>query len=290
MSGKKSLFFECASGISGDMTAAALLDLGGDRSALDKALESIPDKSFSVRISEVKRSGIRCMDFDVILDEEHENHDHDMAWLYGNMAGKDPMGGHEHSHEDVHHDEGGHHHEDPHHHHFVHRNLSDVLKIIDKTDMSENARAVAEETFRILARSESASHGVPVEEVHFHEVGAIDSIVDIVASSVLLDTLGVFDVIFTELTEGQGCVRCQHGILPIPVPAVLNIVTSYALPLHRVPFYGEYVTPTGAAFAAAVKTKDRLPEKYRVLKTGLGAGKREHELPGILRVMLIEEL
>ncbi len=271
MSRKQYLYFECASGISGDMTAAALLDLGGDREALKRALDSIPDKSFSVNISEVKLSGIRCMDFDVILDKAHENHDHDMKWLYGQAP--EAMAEHPHSHEHDHH----------------HRSLTDVLDILNRADMSDNARRIAEKTFTILAEAESVSHGVPVEEVHFHEVGAIDSIVDIVSSAVLLDTLGVSEVIFTELTEGRGTVRCQHGILPVPVPAVLNIVMRYAIPLHSVPYYGEYVTPTGAAFAAAVRTGDTLPEKYRVVKTGLGAGKRKHELPGILRVMLIEE-
>ena len=232
-------------------------------------MSGIKDKSFKVNISRVNKSGIDCCDFDVILDDEHDNHDHDMEYLYG--------------HED-HHDHD-HHHEHEHHH--EHRNLKDVYAIIDSLDMTDNARKLAKRMFEILAEAEAKAHGRTIDEVHFHEVGAIDSIVDIVAIAVCFDNLEITDVIIPKICEGTGTVRCQHGILPVPVPAVINIASSYKLPLSITEHRGEYVTPTGAAFVAAVMTGNKLPEIIIPGKIGLGAGKREHELPGILRAILI---
>ena len=155
--------------------------------------------------------------------------------------------------------------------------------------MTEKAREVAKKTFFILAEAESKAHGQPVEEVHFHEVGAVDSIVDIVAAAVCFDNLGIEDVIIPKICEGQGTVRCQHGILPIPVPAVLNIAKQNHLPIAITKRQGELITPTGAAFAAAVMTSTQLPEILVPTAVGLGAGKREYEQPSIVRAVLFEE-
>lgn len=126
-----------------------------------------------------------------------------------------------------------------------------------------------------MPKAEAKAHDKPLSEVHFHEVGAVDSIVDIVAIAVCLDALDIDEVVISELYEGQGTVRCQHGILPIPVPAVANIISAYQLPMHIMDIHGEFVTPTGAAIAAALRTREKLPEHFRVLQTGIGAGKRE---------------
>ena len=130
---------------------------------------------------------------------------------------------------------------------------------------------------------------MPVDQVHFHEVGAVDSIVDIVAAAVCLDDLEIDDVVVTELVEGCGTVRCQHGVLPIPVPAVANIVANEGLPMSISSVRGELVTPTGAAIAAAVRTKSSLPERFVIKKIGIGGGKRAYERPSLVRAMLIEE-
>lgn len=275
------LYLECNSGISGDMTVAALLDLGADREALKKALRSLPVSGFRVRISRVKKAGLDVCDFHVILDEEHENHDHDMAYLFGKEHGG------EHSHGG---ERGGHPGMEkgcPHHH--EHRNLPEILHIIAHTDMTERAKETAKRIFEILAAAEAKAHGVPEEEVHFHEVGAVDSIVDIISVAVCLDDLDVTECIVPALCEGTGTIRCQHGILSVPVPAVLNIVEAHGLKLSMTDCKGELVTPTGAAIAAAVKTADKLPKQFRVIKTGMGGGKREYDRPGILRAMLIEK-
>lgn len=327
----KTLYLETSSGISGDMFVAAMIDLGADPEALERALNSIPADGFMVEISSVKKSGIACCDFNVILDAAHENHDHDMAYLYGPApvtaaapqeeehhchCHEDEKAHHCHCHEDeevphfhCHEDEEAHHchcHEDEeahychghggeesHHHHEHHhhhgRHLAEIMGIIDATDMTDSAKALAGKMFHIVAEAESLAHHMPLEEVHFHEVGAIDSIVDIIAAAVTFDSLGITDVIIPCLTEGRGTVRCQHGVLPVPVPATMNIIEAYDMPLTIMAAKGEYVTPTGAAIAAAICTTHQLPKAFRIVATGLGAGKRDYtERTNILRAYLIE--
>lgn len=327
----KTLYLETSSGISGDMFVAAMIDLGADPEALERALNSIPADGFMVEISSVKKSGIACCDFNVILDAAHENHDHDMAYLYGPApvssaapqeeahhchgceeeeehhchCHEDEEAHHCHCHEDeeehhchCHEDEEAHHchcheGEEPHHHHEHHhhhgRHLAEILDIIDATDMTDSAKALAGKMFHIVAEAESLAHHMPLEEVHFHEVGAIDSIVDIIAAAVTFDSLGITDVIIPCLTEGRGTVRCQHGVLPVPVPATMNIIEAYDMPLTIMEAKGEYVTPTGAAIAAAICTTHQLPKAFRIVGTGLGAGKRAYtERTNILRAYLIE--
>lgn len=278
----KSLYLECNAGISGDMLVAALLDLGADKEVLDKALQSIPAKGFEYKISRVSKAGVDCCDFDVILDEEHANHDHDMAFLHGN--GDAVVHSHEHEHEHEHS-----HVPHEHHHHHEHRGLQEVIAIIDATDMSAAAKALALKIFDIIADAEAKAHAVEKNAVHFHEVGAIDSIVDIVAIAVCADSLGVENVIVPELCEGRGTVRCQHGVLPVPVPATANIMQRFGFNVRLLPVQGEFVTPTGAAAAAALMTTDELPQSFKILGIGLGAGKRQYERPSILRALLIED-
>ena len=293
---KPTLYLECASGISGDMTVAALLDLGADRGALDRALASLPVDGFEVRVGRVAKSGLDACDFDVRLDEAHENHDHDMAYLFGHEHGAagheeehlHAHGEHEHGHDGHHH---GHAHEHGHAHHHEHRTLADVVAVIDAAELTPGARNLAKRVFSILAAAEAQAHGTTPDRVHFHEVGAVDSIVDIVAAAVCLDSLDVEGVVVGDLAEGTGTVRCAHGVIPVPVPAVCAIAAAHRLPLRATSVRGELVTPTGAAVAAAVRTSDRLPERYLVKKVGLGAGKRSYEgCSGVLRAMLVEPL
>ena len=270
----KTLYLECYSGISGDMTVAALLDLGADQTVLDNVLKSLSVSGFRTKISRVVKSGIDACDFDVVLDKAHENHDHDMEYLHGHH--------HEHTHSYAAESAHG-------HHHHEHRGMKEITHIIEHGAMTENAKKIALKIFGILAEAESKAHNVPVDQVHFHEVGAVDSIVDIVSTAVCLDNLDITDVIVPVLCEGRGTVRCQHGILPIPVPAVANVVSANHLHLKMTEVEGELVTPTGAAIVAAVKTKDKLPETFEIQKIGIGAGKRQYECPGILRAMIISE-
>lgn len=275
----QTLYLECSSGISGDMTVAALLDLGADEKVLRKALASLPVQGFEIEISRVKKSGLDACDFNVKLDKQHENHDHDMEYLHGHYH-KEAL----HEHEHHHHKEASHEHE-----HHEHRGLLEIEKMIGQAEISERAKTTACRIFKILAEAEAKAHGTSIEQVHFHEVGAVDSIVDIVAVSVCLDNLDVDHVIVPYLCEGRGTVRCQHGILPIPVPAVVNIMEAHQLSVRITEVEGELVTPTGAAIIAAVKTGQVLPEQFVIKKTGMGAGKRSYERPSILRAMLVEK-
>lgn len=275
---KKALYFDCASGISGDMSVAALLDLGADKKILLDTLDSLNLSGYKIEISEVEKSGICACDFNVLLDKHHENHDHDMEYLHGES--------HKHCHTEHHH-EDTHQHSAPTHHH-EHRSLPDILTILGNSAMTTGAKTMASKIFEILAEGEALAHRVPKDEVHFHEVGAVDSIVDIAAFAICMDFLGYEEVFLPVLKEGQGTIRCQHGILPIPVPATSNIVCAHKLPISIVPVQGELVTPTGAAIAAAIATSFTLPKNFQINKIGIGAGKRNYEVPGILRVMEIQ--
>ena len=244
--------------MSGDMTVGALLSLGARAERLKETLDSLQlGDEFSYVIAQKSSYGIAGTDFDVILPHHH-HHEHD------------------------------HHHE--HHHHHEHRNLADVEAIIDRGVMSDRARALAKKAFRFVAEAEAKAHGKPIEEVHFHEVGAIDSIVDIISAAVLFDDLGETECVVTGLTEGTGTVMCAHGELPVPVPAVLNIAAATGIPLRPSETKGECVTPTGIALAAAFRTRDTLPPAYRVLGVGTGLGKRDYGRPAILRILRIEAL
>ena len=245
------------------MIVGALLDLGASKEKLLKALDSIPAKGYKIEIKKIEKSGIAVTDFNVILDEMHENHDHDNNYLHGKSDIK--------------------------HHDHYHRNLEDIKEIIDKTAINDNTKNIAKKIFTILAEAESKAHNKKIEEVHFHEVGAIDSIIDIISIAFCIDDLKIKEVIPSILYEGVGTIRCRHGIIPVPAPATLNIIEKYNLVMHQTDTQGELVTPTGASALAALKTKDKLPLKYKVLKIGMGSGKRNYKTSGILRVMIIEE-
>jgi uncharacterized protein (TIGR00299 family) protein len=233
------------------MTVAALLDLGADRDGLMRALASLRVYGCEFRVTRTVRKGMAGCDFNVIIEEEEE--------------------------------------EAPEHHHrgHEHRNLHDVLEIIDRGELTPRARETARKIFRIVAEAEAKAHGLPVEEVHFHEVGAIDSIVDIAATAYCLDDLGIEKVLAPRLNEGNGTIRCRHGVLPVPVPAVANIVAAHGIPLRILDVETELVTPTGAAIAAATRTDEPLPENFTVARVGIGLGKRDIGRPNFLRAMLI---
>lgn len=253
----KILYLEGASGISGDMTVGALLDLGGDETKIRSALASIPFDGYGITVEKVRKWGLAGVSFDVSL---HHHHDH----------------GHDHDHSREH------------HHHHEHRHLADVKALIAAGSLTERAKALAEKAFEIVAAAEAKAHGTSIEEVHFHEVGAIDSICDIVAAAVLFDDLGISDCVVTGLSEGAGLIECAHGALPVPVPAVLNIAEAYGVALRLGTADTELVTPTGIALAAAFRTRSVLPAKFRVVKTGIGFGTREIGRANCLRAMLIE--
>lgn len=311
MGGTTALWLDCQAGIAGDMLVAALLDVAPDRerahAAVMDALDSLQVEGFAVEVSRVAKAGLSCLDFAVHLDAEHENHDHDMAYLHGaeHAGGHSHHGHNEHAHDHeapggyAHHDHGahahahdhdGHHACGPHIHHHEHRGLAEIDALIASARMTPAARALAAKAFAILGEAEAKAHGLPVSEVHFHEVGAVDSIVDVVAAAVLLDHLGIERVVVPVLVEGHGTIRCQHGVIPVPVPATCNICQAHGLPLAPCEVEGELVTPTGAALVAALEPEFELPERYLVHRVGLGAGKRTYSRPSVLRAVIIEDV
>lgn len=298
----RTLYLQCDSGVSGDMFVGALLDLGASEDGLREALRSLGVEGYKVRISRKNAGPMEGCDFDVVVDADHENHDHDMAWLFGSDAGETHNHGHHHGHHHGHgHGRGHHHahahdhghehgHEHVHEHGHEHRQLSDIRTIVEESGLSSAVQKTAMRIFQIIAEAEAKAHGASVEEVHFHEVGAIDSIVDVVAAAWCLDDLGVEQVVTSALAEGEGHVRSAHGVLSIPVPAVANIAEAYGLVLTRAHRHAELVTPTGAAIIAATRNADELPQTYRIVATGLGTGKRAYDPPSTLRALLVEDV
>ena len=266
----KYLYLDGSCGISGDMTVAALLGLGASRKKLDAAIAGLGLEGVHVHVEHASSYSIAGLSFAVHV------HGHDAD--------------HVHSHEEGYVDH--HHHEHGHHHH-EHRHLSEVYEILDRAAnagaVTPRALETAKKIFRIIAEAEAKAHGVPVEEVHFHEVGAVDSIVDILAVAVLADDLGIENCIVTGLNEGSGFVETQHGQLPIPVPAVAHIAEAAGIALHITETKGEMVTPTGAGIVAALRTSESLPAGYKILKSGIGLGKRDFGRANFLRAQIIED-
>ena len=295
------LYLECKSGISGDMTVACLLDLGVDETFFNAALQSLGIEGVRWEITKRDKNGIMASDFAVIIDEDdihasslahhHHQHDHDHdhdhdsdGHHHNHAHGSDHHHHHHHHHDDGH----DHDHDDAHSHHHEHRNLKDIRTIIESSGLTPRAKKTAIKIFTILAEAEAKVHGTTIDEVHFHEVGAIDSIIDIVAVAVCLDCLNITRVATSALFDGSGFVMSQHGRLPVPVPATMEIAAKYGLSLSITGSPYEMVTPTGIAIVAAIKTEDSLPQSITVSKIGYGAGKRSMKHPNVLRGMLME--
>ena len=347
----KTLYLECYSGISGDMTVGALLDLGAREEALREALEALPLKGYEIRIGRTKKCGIDACDFDVILeeeeghehphehdgeahvhkhehvhgaehchDEEHHDHEHshgeDHVYDHGTPCEHihedvakhchSAEGGHTHAHEhfysehahthapephDHSHEDGAHTHgpeAHAHHHDHVHRHYADIMRMLDEAPLKPEVRTLAKKIFRIVGEAESRVHACPLEEVHFHETGAVDSIVDIVGAAACAVDLGITETYVSTIYEGQGHVWCQHGRIPVPAPAVAGIAAAEELDLAITNVSGEMVTPTGAAIAAAFRTKKGRPKAFVIRKIGMGAGKKDFPHANLLRAMIIE--
>ena len=247
---QRNLYVECFSGVSGDMTVADLLDLCADKEILLKGLDSLNVGGYKIKISRVSKNGINDCDFNVILDNSFENDS-------------------ELSHSD--------------------RNIYDIYNIIDNSLISNKSKALSKKIFKIKAEAESKAHNISLEEVYFHEKGAVDSIIDIVGAAICLDNLNVEEVIVSQIYDGSVFVNCRRGIIPVPVPAVVNIASEYNLNMKITDINVEMVTPTGAAIMAAIRTKNAIPDNYEIIKTGIGAGKRIYQSTGVLRMFLIKD-
>lgn len=284
----KTLYLECHMGISGDMIVGALLDLGASPQNLTKQLATLglATDAYQLKFGRTKKAGIDAFDFDVLIPGQHQHHAHNHP--HDHSHGHHDHGGHEHGHEHPH----DHHHDHAHGHHH-HRGLAEILAMIEASSIPDQAKALASKTFRIIAAAEATAHGVSEQEVHFHEVGAVDSIVDIVGAAICLTDLGIDRVLCSPLAEGSGTVACAHGIMPVPVPAVANIASMHQVPLRLTELSGELVTPTGIALAAAMAEAFVQPSDLSLTMQQIGYGAGNKDFPGrtnLLRAFLLADV
>ncbi len=239
----KTIYFDCFSGISGDMTLGALLDLGVDLERIRIELEKLDLHGYSLRSERISRHGISATKFSVILHSEGGDHDH------------------------------------------PHRTFSEILRIIDSSGISDSAKTMAKRIFDRLAEAEAKVHNIPKEKIHFHEVGAVDSIVDIVGTSIALDLLGVERIFSSPPSLGRGFTRSAHGVIPIPAPATAELLRN--IPVRQSDIEAELTTPTGAAIISTLASQFGAMPPMKIEAVGYGAGSRElRQQPNLLRIFL----
>lgn len=281
---KRILYFDCFSGISGDMTIGALLDLGIDQQRFLAELSKIQLDEYEVEIKKGLKKGISGTDFTVHLHAHEHNHDeehqHDHVQEHKHDHSHDHQHNHSHGNEHTH----EHHHTEKPHDHDHTRNLSDIYKIIDNSELSEYVKSASKKIFLIVAEAEAKIHAKTIDEVHFHEVGAVDSIVDIIGAAICVEMLQIDEIQCSEINLGSGFVHCEHGVFPVPAPATLEILTG--VPVYSKNAKKELTTPTGAAILKALCSEfGSLPE-FVIEKIGYGLGKRDMETPNVLRVIV----
>lgn len=249
------VYFDCFAGISGNMLLGALLDAGLPEETLRQELAKLPVEGYDLHINKVVKSGVSAMYVDV-----HLNHHHDHNHI--NKEGAE-------------------------HHHHHHRNLPDILKIIDSSTLDEKVKQDSKRVFIRLAEAEAKVHGTTSDKIHFHEVGAVDAIIDIIGTVFGLSYLGVEQIYASKLRVGTGFIKCSHGLMPIPAPATAEL-------LQGIPYYAgeiakEMVTPTGAAILSTLGTGfGVMPEGFISQKISYGAGTWDTDIPNVLRMHLGE--
>ncbi|HEV2991477.1 MAG TPA: nickel pincer cofactor biosynthesis protein LarC [Candidatus Angelobacter sp.] len=278
-------YLECFSGISGDMFLGALLDCGVPPELFTSTVDALGVEA-RLEVSRVQRSGISAVKLDVMIGDEkelpreeflqkHEQHHHEHD--HGHSHGREH---HQHSYHDDHeHSARGHSH--------AHRGLKEIRQIISKASISESAKQQAIKIFEALGAAEAKIHNTNIETIHFHEVGAIDAIVDITCAAVGAEALGVDEVICSPLNVGGGVVKCAHGTFPIPAPATLELLKN--APVYSGEIQKEFVTPTGAAIVNVLARRFTSFPKMKTEKIGYGAGTRDFkDFPNVLRLTVGE--
>ncbi len=245
----KALYFDCQSGISGNMTLGALLEITKDENYLRQELDKLHVDGYYITINKTVKNGISGTYVDVILENHEHYHDH---------------------------------------HHHEHRNLHDINHIIDQSELDEKVKDLAKRIFLRVAKAESKVHQKSLDEIHFHEVGAIDSIVDIVGCAILIQQINP-DVIYSSVVhDGYGYVECAHGTIPVPVPATSEIFTDPKVKMKQVDIEGEMVTPTGAAIISELAESFGTMPTMNVSQIGWGCGTKDFKIPNVLKVSLGE--
>ncbi len=254
----KTAHIDCAAGASGDMFLGAWLDSGIDEALFRTMLEGLHISGYEIKISEVFRNGIHACKVDVVIENEELHYDGDRSGNGSENLFKMKL-------------------------HHPHRHLPEIYEILDKSELPIEVRDKSKQAFRALAEAEGRVHGMPPEEVHFHEVGAIDAIVDIVGSMALWYLAGMPDCYVSPIEVGMGTVKCAHGVMPVPVPATVALLTGY--PTYSSGVMGETVTPTGAAIIRTLCKKGPLPT-ITCNAYGYGAGSAERSIANVLRIRI----
>ncbi|MBQ7883238.1 MAG: nickel pincer cofactor biosynthesis protein LarC [Phascolarctobacterium sp.] len=298
----KAIYLETFAGISGNMLLGALIDAGFPIEVLRNELEKLSLGEYELVCQRANKLGIDAQYFNVLLPHGHEHshnheehHHHEEHFHCQEYAHTYDPSHHEHHHEEHahehhHHHDGEHQHEQEHahelphtHHHHEHRNLKAVMDIIEASSLSQSIKGKAREVFTAIAVAEAKVHGKTVEEVHFHEVGAIDTIIDIVGCLLGLEYLGIERVYVGKITTGYGFVKCAHGLMPVPAPATAELLQG--LPQIKGSVAKELTTPTGAALAKVLGTTAvELPADFISERIAYGAGTWDIEIPNVLRV------
>ncbi|MEK7780730.1 MAG: nickel pincer cofactor biosynthesis protein LarC, partial [Verrucomicrobiota bacterium] len=279
----KTLYLDIFSGISGDMFIGAMLDLGVDPHKLARQIEKLKLDGFHLHVAQDERQGIAGIKFDVHLADEHDHeHHHGEGCDHEHEAHshKEAHGHHHHAHEEHSHAAHDHSHDDS-------RNFAEIKKLINKSKLSPWVKKKSIAVFQRIADAEGKIHGKPASEVHFHEVGAVDSIVDIVGGCIALEMLGKPRVIASPVVEGTGWIRCAHGRFPIPAPATLAILGARRIGVTQCDEPNELITPTGAALLAEFAESFEVMSGIVAEKIGFGLGTRENKTrPNVLRAVL----
>lgn len=317
------LYLEPFSGLSGDMLNALLLDLGADRKHLEEALKTISLDGYHLHVDRIAKSSIWGTDFDVHMEhgekdhgiagdfdhhhhdhehEHHHHHEHEHTHEHAHSHAHEEhthahthehSQPHEHHHHDHEHTHDSHSHEHTHSHHHHHgevRGLKEIETIILSSGVSDFVKEKSLEVFRDIAQAEANVHQMPVEEIHFHEVGATDSIIDIMSFFILWETLDIDTVYSTAVTEGSGTITVAHGVMPVPVPAVMQLRLQTAIPFSQdFDIHTELVTPTGLALFKAIRPVFAQPSNLTATKVGYGFGKRDTGKFNALRGTLLEK-
>jgi len=285
------LCFDPIGGASGDMILGALFDLGADVAAVDAALRSTGLDGFAIDFERRQDANQIVCGFCDVRDLSAHHHGHDASREHDGSPGER---GHRHPHphtdSDTGHDASTGNDGPPgkrgHRHH--HRSLGEILAMIEGGEFADRAKERAVAVFTRLAEAEGAVHGIPPENVHFHEVGAVDSIVDIVGACVALELLQVDTILCSQLKVGHGTVKCAHGVLPVPAPATCKLIEGHAVKRLDVPC--ELTTPTGAALLTTLSSGSWNDLPLNIIKIGAGHGTRVHQnVPNMIRAMLCEQ-
>lgn len=236
----KILYFDCFSGISGDMTLGSLLDLGVSSEYLKNELDKLNLHGYEIKVSKKLKNGIMATDVDIIIEEQHN-----------------------------------------------HRTFNDIKEIILSSELSDTDKELSIKIFQTLAEVEGKIHGKSIDKVHFHEVSAVDSIIDIVGAAICFNKLGIDKVVCSSLNIGMGTIICEHGI--IPAPATLELIKQGGIPVYTTDVNKEIVTPIGVAIVSVLADEFGAIPKGVINEIGYGAGKKNMEMTNVLRTMIIED-